>query len=247
MRKRKTTNEFISKANKVHTNKYGYNKTVYTINREPVIITCKVHGDFSMMANAHTNGQGCPSCRYATMADSRRGTTIDFITRANLIHNNKYAYESTKYINSRSKLIVTCKKHGDFEQIANDHLAGSGCPHCGAESCNTWSYSDWESAGLKSTAFDSFKFYIIRLYNDEESFIKVGKTYRKLSDRFAVGQSPYKYEILKTVEGGAEFISQLERSVLNSNAVSYYKPEISFGGCTECFSKVTFTKVDYYG
>jgi hypothetical protein len=27
-------------------------------------------------------------------------------------------------------MIITCKIHGDFEQEANSHLQGSGCPKC---------------------------------------------------------------------------------------------------------------------
>lgn len=34
------------------------------------------------------------------------------------------------YINTRTKVIITCSIHGDFEQSASSHLQGCGCPNC---------------------------------------------------------------------------------------------------------------------
>ena len=39
-----------------------------------------------------------------------------------------------KYVNSKTKLIITCPIHGDFEQLAEAHLKGQGCPKCKIES-----------------------------------------------------------------------------------------------------------------
>ena len=41
------------------------------------------------------------------------------------------SYEkSTNYKNAHSKMIITCSIHGDFEQEANSHITGCGCPKC---------------------------------------------------------------------------------------------------------------------
>ncbi|MFA7157603.1 MAG: hypothetical protein WC123_07975 [Bacilli bacterium] len=45
-----------------------------------------------------------------------------FIYKANLVHNNQYDYSKTKYINNRSHVTIICKKHGEFNQVANTHL-----------------------------------------------------------------------------------------------------------------------------
>lgn len=58
-------------------------------------------------------------------------TNEEFIKSANLVHNFKYDYTNTKYINSRSKVLINCLEHGEFYQLANVHLSGSGCPECG--------------------------------------------------------------------------------------------------------------------
>lgn len=62
--------------------------------------------------------------------------TLDkFIEKSNLNHNFKFDYSLCKYINSSTKVTVTCKKHGHWDVLANDHMNKSyGCPTCGIES-----------------------------------------------------------------------------------------------------------------
>lgn len=57
-------------------------------------------------------------------------TTEEFIEAAKSKHNNKYTYEKTVYTGMNDKIIVTCPKHGDFEQTARNHLRGDGCQKC---------------------------------------------------------------------------------------------------------------------
>lgn len=57
-------------------------------------------------------------------------TTEEFIEKANKIHNNKYDYSQVKYVNSRTKVCITCPQHNQFWQLANSHLQGQGCPKC---------------------------------------------------------------------------------------------------------------------
>ena len=61
--RKKTQQEFIDQANKVHRNKFDYSKTNYTFSNEKVIITCPKHGDFLQTPNDHLAGRGCPKCR----------------------------------------------------------------------------------------------------------------------------------------------------------------------------------------
>ena len=56
-----------------------------------------------------------------------------FIERSNKVHNNKYDYSKVEYINQRTKVIITCPIHGDFEQTPKNHMNWQGCPICGAE------------------------------------------------------------------------------------------------------------------
>ncbi len=129
---------FIEKAKIIHKDKYDYSKTKYINSKEKIIITCNIidennniHGDFEMRADMHLFGKGCQKCNKQTLS------TTEFIKRANIKHKNSYDYSKSKYIDSRNKIIIICKKidennimHGEFEQIASNHLFGAGCPKC---------------------------------------------------------------------------------------------------------------------
>ena len=60
----------------------------------------------------------------------KRLTTEEFIEKAKSVHKDKYVYSKVNYINNRTKIVISCKKHGDFEQRPNDHLMGNGCSKC---------------------------------------------------------------------------------------------------------------------
>ena len=38
----------------------------------------------------------------------------DFIKDAKNVHGSKYDYSKVNYINNHTKVIITCRKHGDF-------------------------------------------------------------------------------------------------------------------------------------
>lgn len=125
-----TTEEWVIKANIVHKNTYDYSKVIYVKSTEKVLICCKIHGDFEQQANCHLQGQGCPKCRYIKSSKSKTLTQEDFIERCILKHNDKYDYSNTIYINSRNKIKVCCKIHGEFLISPFHHLDGSGCKIC---------------------------------------------------------------------------------------------------------------------
>ncbi len=58
-------------------------------------------------------------------------TTEDFVTKATIRHNGKYNYTKVDYRGAKSKVEIICPAHGVFNQIATNHLTGSGCPTCG--------------------------------------------------------------------------------------------------------------------
>jgi len=58
---------------------------------------------------------------------------IVFINKCTEIHNKKYNYSITNYINMRLKIKVICPYHGEFEQKAQSHILGQGCPICATE------------------------------------------------------------------------------------------------------------------
>ena len=67
----------------------------------------------------------------------RRLTTEEFINKAKDIHNDKYNYTNTVYVNAVTKVSIICPTHGVFYQLPSSHLQGHGCPYCGGSSIKT--------------------------------------------------------------------------------------------------------------
>lgn len=57
-----TTEEWIEKAKKIHSNKYDYSKVKYKGARTKVCIICPIHGEFWQEPHNHLHGSNCPYC-----------------------------------------------------------------------------------------------------------------------------------------------------------------------------------------
>lgn len=64
-KRRMTTTEFVKRASHVHSNKYDYSLSKYTLAKSKVIIICPKHGEFSQSAHTHLIGHGCPKCNFS--------------------------------------------------------------------------------------------------------------------------------------------------------------------------------------
>ncbi len=128
--KKKTTEEFILEAKKIHKDKYDYSKVVYTGIYEDIIITCKIHGDFIQKPNNHLRS-GCSECAKIKNSDYFRSNTNEFIEKSIFIHGNKYDYSKVNYKTNMDKVDIICKIHGLFQQTPSGHLGGKGCKECG--------------------------------------------------------------------------------------------------------------------
>ena len=62
---------------------------------------------------------------------SRKLTTKEFVKRVKKTHGDFYNYSLVDYVNSKTKVIIVCPKHGDFKQNPSSHITGKGCPKCG--------------------------------------------------------------------------------------------------------------------
>ncbi|MGR5327845.1 hypothetical protein [Photobacterium damselae] len=124
-KEKKTKEEFVINARKIHGTKYDYSKFEYLGSLNKSTIICPQHGEFEQRPNAHLSGKGCPKC-----SKSYPKSQSMFIEKANEIHQNKYSYGHFIYSGALEKGIITCPEHGDFEQRADAHLRGVGCPQC---------------------------------------------------------------------------------------------------------------------
>lgn len=142
--KKITAEEFINKCKQVHGNRYDYTNTYYVHSHKKINIICKTHGSFLQRASSHVQGNGCPKCaeqqhkqhlKFLQIQNStkKRKSITNFITEAQIIHNNKFDYSKVEYINTHTPVTIICKKHGEFNQRPIKHLLGSGCPTCATE------------------------------------------------------------------------------------------------------------------
>ena len=60
-------------------------------------------------------------------------TTEGFIKKAQKVHGDMYDYSKVEYVNSKTKVCIICKQHGEFWQQPSNHLHGIRCPQCGLE------------------------------------------------------------------------------------------------------------------
>lgn len=126
MKQTDSLEEALKKFRKVHgDNKYDYSLVNYINNHEKVKIICQQHGIFEQTPNSHSSGQGCPQCR------KNRPKDLDYvITAFRKTHGDLYLYDNVILSSTHDKVIIVCKKHGEFTQVAKHHINGSKCPKC---------------------------------------------------------------------------------------------------------------------
>lgn len=125
------TKEFIERALKVHGDRYDYHKSNYTGYRNKMIIICSEHGEFLQSPNDHLRTvHGCPKC----YNDKKKYSVSEWIKKVIQIHGELYNYSKVEFTNIDTKVVIICKKHGEFTQSPHHHIRGSGCQKCALES-----------------------------------------------------------------------------------------------------------------
>ena len=120
------TELFISKAYKIHKNRYDYSKVNYINAKTKITIICREHGEFQQTPSNHLSNYNCQKCAKNFQLD-----TASFIEKAKDIHNDKYDYSKVNYINADTQIIIICREHGEFTQIPDFHINRKcGCPKC---------------------------------------------------------------------------------------------------------------------
>ena len=83
-----------------------------------------------------------------------------YILKANIVHNNKYAYDISTFTGGRAHIRISCPDHQWFTQHIQNHLTGSGCPLCAGKGVDwverfqrihgdTYDYADVKFVGYK--------------------------------------------------------------------------------------------------
>lgn len=118
---------------------------------------------------------------------------------------------------------IKCPKHGWVNTRAKKLLAGRGCT-----ACNDLSLMD-----------QGAMIYIIRCYNEQEEFYKIGITTKSLATRFPDSSSlPYEFDVLSLQNGDRKKLYQFETLLKRLLNKYRYVPKKEFKGRTECFSSI---------
>lgn len=114
--------EFVELSVKVHGSNYDYSLVNYEKHYITVTIVCPNHGPFRCTPTIHLEGKGCATCQNFEA----------FVQKARSLHGDKFQYDKSTYIRSKSKMRIVCQKHGEFWQAPGEHsrIRGKGCSHC---------------------------------------------------------------------------------------------------------------------
>ena len=219
MRKRKTTEEFIAKAEQIHGVRYTYSKVNYIDAKTKVIIICPIHGDFEQTPNNHLSGKGCAIC-----SNNINSTTEEFTVKAQIVHNNKYDYSLVQYTSSKIKVTIVCPTHGAFEQKPYTHLYGNGCPGCA-------------NYGFDQTK-PAYLYYLKVTANCGKVLYKIGITNRTVEARFSITELK-NIEIIsqKWYENGSKAYTDEQNLLKLYKEYKYKGTPILNNGNTELFTK----------
>lgn len=124
--------------------------------------------------------------------------------------------------------VFKCPVCGNTWRASLNNIKSGKVKSCCLKGARGWSRTQWTNYCAEATL------YKVLLYNDNESFIKIGMTSKKLSSRMK--RLPYKYKVLKTIKGTSGYIYDLENRVKRLFKQHRYSPLIRFKGETECFN-----------
>lgn len=163
-------------------------------------------------------------------------TQIDtnFIGESNIVHCDKYDYSKVEYVNNKTKVMIVCPDHGEFQQRPDMHKQGQGCPKC-ANLVRGGRYDDMTIAERHDIK-DVF-LYHIRVSGNGESFDKIGITVNPNRRFYCIGlQTEYSVDIIEIFKyDNAELAYRRERELLSRYTDIKYYPTVKFNGVTECF------------
>ena len=156
---------------------------------------------------------------------ARKLTQDEYIDICKRVHNNKYDYSKTVYINKRTKITITCPIHGDFQQYAQNHKKGQGCPICGEEKARE----------------QLIKYYKLHPKGFKPSLKKIDKFLRRVQTKF---KNQYEYPNLEQEFVNNNSIITIAHKVCGNSFRKKAKDHMAtkYGGCS-CLRKTNESSI----
>jgi len=222
-----TTEEFIRKAKDIFGELYDYSECKYVNSKTKIRIKCKKHGDFFKTPNAHlVKKQGCTFCGNESGGDKNRMSQVEFIKRANEIHNNRFDYSKVKYKNAMTNIIIICplEYHGEFKQMPSKHLSGQQCPKCAGRFMDTVFFK----VKAKEIHKDKYDYSLVEYKRNNQKVIIIcpdhGKFYQKPNDHISGKQGcPKCGDIERAIKRRSNTEEFVEKAILiHQDKYDYY-------------------------
>lgn len=116
---------------------FDYRDVDYNGYKKKIHIYCKKHDEwFWQTPECHLKFNGCKKCSKELKNGIRSLGNEEFIKRCKKLYGDSFSYDKTEYINNETRVLVTCKKHGDVFVNPTRFMTGSGCPLCNKEKPN---------------------------------------------------------------------------------------------------------------
>lgn len=135
--KNTSCNEFIELSKKKYGDKtFDYSTINYTSMNSNITLRCQRGHIFTTNPTLHLREKsrgGCRKCQAINEREKNSYTQEKWIELATIKHSSKYNYSKVSYINNKSKVCILCPTHGEYSQVAGQHLRGSGCHICWRE------------------------------------------------------------------------------------------------------------------
>ena len=238
----KRKEDFLSRLNIIHGKNISVDLSKFNTLNSKVDCTCNVckfnWNTKPIYLVTKNKPSRCPECSRKKVIESMTYSKEEFIKRnPDLQESGEYEIIG-EYINTKIKTTFLHKTCGNIYEVKPETFQrGCRCSKC-SNKLSVYKRSDWVRKGQQSNYFDSFKVYIILCWNESEQFIKIGRTFQKVNNRFSGKKViPYNYTVIKTIENDSgEYIFDLENKLHKKFKAFKYQPNISFAGENECFN-----------
>lgn len=243
----KSTTEFMKKAVDKFGDIFEFDLSNYSgITGNKIKIKCKKHGWFEKVPHVFLiSGCGCNKCGAESKNQSKTKGYDDFLIQSKLIHGDNYIipeYNRTSYVNRKSMIEITCKKHGVFKKTAQKFLSGQGCFKCRIQKLID---DGILVGGYNTELFDNNKdvskekgyLYYLKITTNNQIVYKVGITRKNVEDRVRGIKSKgkdtiKKIKILNIKESTLQEVYEYEQLLLQE----FKDNRIFMGFSTELFN-----------
>lgn len=104
----------------------------------------------------------------------KRKTLDQFLKDAKNVHGKEYDYSKVVYIDAKTKVKIICSKHGEFEQIPDNHTnRGDGCSKCYGTPKKTKNRFIEESIMIHGSEYDYSKVIYINTHVNCEILCRI--------------------------------------------------------------------------